>query len=185
MRYYTQKRYEQIDPVIKHIKQIEGVFKWEDLQILGALNSQKEIKLMDEAKEAGLYSGLGVSVKNYYDEIVGMGFASSDNRMRLDQSTQQFILLVSSQFDLNFKSIAIGQKQKNKNIIDFKTCLTVKQKEVLSWIAKDKKYGEIADIMNITENTVLYHTKEIFKRLQVNSQIAAVLKAVRLGIINP
>jgi LuxR family quorum-sensing system transcriptional regulator CciR len=63
--------------------------------------------------------------------------------------------------------------------------MTSKQKEVLCWIAKEKTYGEIASIMNISENTVLYHTKEIFKRLNVNSQMAAVLKSIKFGLITP
>lgn len=183
MSYYTKKRYEQIDPVIKHIKNTEGIFRWDHLMEDGKLESPKEIKLMNEAHEAGLYAGLGLSLKNYYDEIVGMGFASSDSNMVLDIPTQNFILLVAKQFDLNFKSIALAKK-KNKTHIPEIT-LTETQKEVLLWISRDKKYGEIADIMTISENTVKFHTKEIFKRLRVNSQMSAVLKAVRMGLITP
>ena len=181
MQHYHKKRYEQIDPVIKHIKQSEGIFKWDDLNNI----NNKEITLMKEARESGLYSGLGLSLKNYYGEIVGMGFASSEKNVELDTATQQFILLVSKQFDLNFKTIFLNKNKKNKqNNLPLYT-LTLKQKDVLCWIAKEKTYGEISSIMNISENTVLYHTKEIFKRLNVNSQIAAVLKAIKLGLITP
>ena len=183
MHYYRKKRYEQIDPVIKHIKSSEGIFRWEHLKSYGLLQNDKEEKLMEEAYEAGLFSGLGLSLKNYYNEVVGMGFASSDKHMVLDTPTQNFIFLVAKQFDLNFKSIALSKK-KNKCVIDEIT-LTDTQKEVLLWISRDKKYGEIADIMFISENTVKFHTKEIFKRLRVNSQVSAVLKAVRIGLITP
>lgn len=185
MQYYTQKRYVQIDPVIKYIKQLEGIFKWDDLEVLNAINTQKEKQLMYEAKEAGLYSGLGLSLKNYHGEIVGMGFASSDKNITLDLPTQQFILLVSKQFDLNFKEIYLSKKSKTINLNQPSHTLTQKQKDVLCWIAKDKSYSDIAVIMNISENTVLYHTKEIFKRLNVHSQMSAVLKAIKLGLITP
>lgn len=183
MNHYRKKRYEQIDPVIKHIKSAEGIFRWEHLKSYGLLENEKETKLMEEAHEAGLFSGLGLSLKNYYGEVVGMGFASSDNRMVLDTPTQNFIFLVAKQFDLNFKSIALDNKKNSQNNTEIK--LTDMQKEVLLWIARDKKYGEIADILCISENTVKFHTKEIFKRLRVNSQISAVLKAVRIGLITP
>lgn len=185
MEYYNKKRYEQVDPVIKYIKQSEGMFKWDDLEKLNIIKSQKEKILMNEATEAGLYSGLGLSLKNYHGEIVGMGFASSDKNVTLDKPTQQFIMLVAKQFDLNFKEICLNKKHK-KNISEKQSdTLTQKQKDVLCWIAKDKTYSEIALIMNISENTVLYHTKEIFKRLNVNSQMSAVLKALKFGLIAP
>lgn len=182
MRYYQKKRYVQIDPVVKHIKQTEGIFKWDDLNYS---DNQKEKSLMNEAREAGLYSGLGLSLKNYYGEIVGMGFAASNKNVALDMATQQFILLISKQFDLNFKTILLGKNKHHQqnNLPAYE--LTIKQKDVLCWIAKEKTYGEIASIMNISENTVLYHTKEIFKRLNVNSQMAAVLKAIKFGLITP
>lgn len=185
MQYYTQKRYVQIDPVIKHIKQTEGIFKWDDLDALNAISNQKEKKLMDEAKEAGLYSGLGLSFKNYHGEIVGMGFASSNKGVNLDIPTQQFILLVSKQFDLNFKEISLDKKNKTINTTKKAHTLTSKQQDVLCWISKNKSYSDIAIIMNISENTVLYHTKEIFNRLGVHSKMSAVLKAIKLGLINP
>lgn len=185
MQYYNKKRYEQIDPVIKYIKQLEGMFKWDDLDSLNVINNKKEKDLMNEAKEAGLHSGLGLSLKNYHGEIVGMGFASSDKNVFLDTPTQQFIMLVSKQFDLNFKEILLNKKHKKIPLNQKLHTLTQKQKDVLCWIAKDKTYSEIASIMNISENTVLYHTKEIFKRLNVNSQMSAVLKAIKFGVITP
>lgn len=185
MKHYNKKRYEQIDPVIKYIKQVEGIFRWEDLGRLNAINNHKELVLMNEACEAGLNSGLGLSLKSYHGEIVGMGFASSNKNVELDRATQQFILLVSKQFDLNFKTISLSKNKKNQEYNTHSYALTPKQKDVLCWIAKEKTYGEIASIMNISENTVLYHTKEIFKRLNVNSQIAAILKSIKLGLIVP
>jgi DNA-binding CsgD family transcriptional regulator len=185
MQHYTKKRYEQIDPVIKYIKQYEGIFRWDDLELLNAINNEKELVLMNEAKEAGLHSGLGLSLKNYHGEIVGMGFASSFNKVALDVTTQQFILLVSKQFDLNFKTISLDKKHRNKKFAIPTCVLTPRQKDILCWIAKDKTYNEIASILNITENTILYHTKGIFKRLGVQSQMSAVLKAIKLGLITP
>ena len=183
MCYYRQNGYEKIDPVIKHIKNTEGIFQWNHLKDFGLLRDKKERKLMDEAHEIGLYAGLGLSLTNQHDEIVGMGFASSDNHMVLSKPIQDFIMIIAKQFDLNFKSIA--RRQKNIECVENHIVLTPTQKEVLLWVSRDKKYGEIADIMMISENTVKFHMKEIFKRFHVNSQISAVLKAVRLGIIVP
>jgi len=181
MAYYRQKNYEKIDPVIKHIKQKEGIFCWNDLAKYNLLKNPKEKTLMLQADEAGLHNGVGLSFKNYYGEIVGMGLASSCKNLDITSSKLNFISIIAKQFDTVFKNLAL--KQKNNHLPEY--TLTERQKEILFWIAKDKKYGEIADILNISENTVLYHIKEIFKRLQVNSQIAAILTAIKFGLITP
>lgn len=184
MSYYSKKRYVQIDPVIKHIKQTENIFRWDDLNKLDVIKNDKESKLMDEAHEAGLYSGVGLPLKNYHGEIVGMGFASSEKNIPLSPAALNFIAIVSKQFDLNYKSIMLDKKHSKFNHKQEKNILTARQQEILLWISKDKSYGDIADILKISENTVLYHMKEIFKRLKVHSQISAVLKAIKLGLIN-
>lgn len=185
MKHYKQKRYEQIDPVVKYAKSTEGIFKWSDLEKLGAISKESEKKVMDEAIEAGLCSGVAFSSKNYHGEIVGIGLASSYKNIEYDLSTMQFIMVISKQFDLNYKNILLEKKRKDKHLRLPVYSITPKQKDILSWIAKDKTYGEIALIMNISENTVHYHTKEIFKRLDVHTKMAAVLKAIKFKLIEP
>lgn len=180
MDYYTHKSYVKLDPVIKLMKKEEGSFFWSELEEKKQVLSPREKKLMDEAQEAGLHNGVGLSIKSPYGEIVGMGFASSHKINKRPRESLAFLAIVAKQFDLTFKQLAIEKKK-----INFKYELTIRQKDILCWIAKDKKYNEIADILNISENTVLYHTKEIFKRLEVNSVMAAVLKSIKLGLITP
>ncbi len=59
--------------------------------------------------------------------------------------------------------------------------LSEKEKSVVQWIMDGKTNWEIANILNITANTVKYHNKNIFAKLQVTNrqQAIAVLLAER------
>ena len=61
--------------------------------------------------------------------------------------------------------------------------LTVREAEVLLWIAQAKSNGEIGVILNATESTVKKHVQHIFEKLGTDSRHAAALVALeRLNI---
>lgn len=61
--------------------------------------------------------------------------------------------------------------------------LTKREKEVLTLLCKGKSYKVIADSLFISGNTVRFHLKNIYKKLQVNSKYEAVIKASKENII--
>ncbi|MGM0501295.1 MAG: LuxR C-terminal-related transcriptional regulator [Bacillota bacterium] len=62
--------------------------------------------------------------------------------------------------------------------------LTCKQKEVLDYLSHGLTEREIASEMHCSINTVKYHKKIIFKELDVDSTRKAIVKGIKLGIIN-
>lgn len=61
--------------------------------------------------------------------------------------------------------------------------LTDKEKEVLKLIATGKKNDEISSILKVSKRTVEHHITNIFEKLDVDCRVSAVLKGVKLGII--
>lgn len=61
--------------------------------------------------------------------------------------------------------------------------LSANEKQVLSLAADDKIDREIADILNISRETVRYYFKNIYKKLQVHSKHGAIAKAIREGLL--
>ncbi|MDD5278038.1 MULTISPECIES: helix-turn-helix domain-containing protein [Acidithiobacillus] len=55
--------------------------------------------------------------------------------------------------------------------------------EVLRWTGDGKTSGEIANILQISERTVNFHTSKAITKLQVNNKTAAVLQASMLGLL--
>ena len=61
--------------------------------------------------------------------------------------------------------------------------LSDREKEVLTNLSKGNSYKMIADTVCISLDTVRYHIRNIYKKLHVHSQSAAVAKALRKGWI--
>lgn len=61
--------------------------------------------------------------------------------------------------------------------------LSEREKEILTNLSKGNSYKIIADTVCISLDTVRYHIRNIYKKLHVHSQSAAVAKALRKGWI--
>jgi DNA-binding NarL/FixJ family response regulator len=66
----------------------------------------------------------------------------------------------------------------------FKAPLTARELEVLRLIAVGRRNKEIAADLNISEDTVQGHVKNIFSKLDVHDRTEAVAVAVRRGIVH-
>ncbi len=62
--------------------------------------------------------------------------------------------------------------------------LSSREKEVLKWIKEGKSNYDIGDILDISSNTVNFHIKNLFKKLNVVNRTQAVSEALRVGIIS-
>ncbi|EIT2073911.1 TPA: response regulator transcription factor [Enterococcus faecalis] len=62
--------------------------------------------------------------------------------------------------------------------------MTPREKEVLRILSQGVKQSAIASKMNITDRTLRNYVYSINEKLETNSAIASVVKAIELGIIN-
>lgn len=61
--------------------------------------------------------------------------------------------------------------------------LSTREVAVLEWIKQGKSTWDISQVLSITERTVNFHVKNIFKKLGVVSRAQAVAVAIDLGVI--
>ncbi len=61
--------------------------------------------------------------------------------------------------------------------------LSDREKDVLTGLSDGESYSSIADSLFISVDTVRYHIRNIYQKLQVHSQSAAVSQAIRKGLI--
>jgi DNA-binding NarL/FixJ family response regulator len=62
--------------------------------------------------------------------------------------------------------------------------LSQRESEVLKWIAKGYSYDEIADILEVSANTIRTHIRSIYRKLEVSSRSEAVFEASSLGFLD-
>lgn len=175
MTHYTANDYAVFDPVRCQMHAADNVFIWDDLLERAPL-TKKQAGCLREGEDAGLRDGIGIPLRGPHGAIAGIGAASSTGHVDLDKNILSYVNLISHQFYTAFLSLEkTGQSEE--------IYLTEKEREILQWSAKGKTRWEVGEIMGISENTVIYHLKNIFQKLECNNITMAVLKALYSGII--
>jgi len=82
-------------------------------------------------------------------------------------------VLGGAPMSINIAKMVVGSFQKKPSKIE----LSKREKEVLTLLAKGNSYDLIAEKLFISKNTIKFHLKNIYIKLQVNSNIEAVQKA--------
>ncbi|MFN3236739.1 MAG: LuxR C-terminal-related transcriptional regulator [Pseudomonadales bacterium] len=63
--------------------------------------------------------------------------------------------------------------------------LTERETEILQFIAKGSRVKEVSRLLDISENTVSHHVKNIYAKLNVHNRAEATAAAVQLRLYNP
>lgn len=175
LRHYAANNYMRIDPIYRLGWEKSGVFSWDSIEAERPL-SKSERRLMAEADDAGLRSGAAVAIHLGYGRMAGFGFASSTSQtLSRDHCSQLYAM--AGQFQLVHESL--GPKAETPEIR-----LSARQREVLQWAAAGKSRSAIGEIMGISDDTVDDHFRQIFRKLQCNDRVVAVLRAVQMGVIS-
>ncbi len=176
MKYYNENNYLDVDPVVAGVAKSRKPFFWDDLNNDPNI-SDPSLKLMEQAREAGLKDGIAIPLFGKTGEIVGLGLARDEEEdNKRDYEFLAGAYLLSTYFHETFRDMLLKP---------IRTKITNREKEILSWAAEGKTDEEIGMLLSISMNTVRYHWKKIFSKLDANGRIYAVTKAIRLELIVP
>jgi LuxR family quorum-sensing system transcriptional regulator CciR len=133
---------------------------------------------MNEAAETGLKNGVSVPLHGPWGRVAVVSFASPFNDMHPKAQLDRLGAL-ASQFHVAFTSLGGGVRR------DLRTVdLSPREKDCLRWTAQGKSSWDIGMILTISENTVNFHVKNAIRKLDATNRIVAVVKAIRLGLID-
>ena len=62
--------------------------------------------------------------------------------------------------------------------------LSEREIEVLKWAKVGKSNWKVSVILNISERTVKFHMRNIYRKLEVTNKSHAIAKAMKLGIVS-
>ena len=150
----------------------EGISKYLDL-------TEAQENCLQEGVESGLHNGIGVPFHGPFGEVAGVGLASSEKNVDRSQQVVSKLSLLSNQFHTTHLELALWR-------VAWETIhLTPREKEVLYWCAQGKSNWVISEILNVSTHCVKFHVCNCITKLDADSKITAVLKAIRLGLITP
>ncbi len=174
--YYTENGYIIKDPVRKYGPSKRTAFRWDDLARTNRL-TPIETKVLREAEEAGLHNGVAVPLHGPYGEVMGVGLASSVGGVDPEPYMGLFQVL-TYQFHTAFSALALPEIFPNGEVT-----LTPREHEILKWCAQGKSNWAIGEILNISEHGVHFHMRNILRKLNADSRVAAVVKALHQRLI--
>jgi len=175
---YMEKDYLHIDPVVRYVGQYRSPVYWKDLKKNHHLTTAEK-KVLNEGGEAGLLDGIGIPIHGPCGELAGLGVASSTGGVLTDKNQLSLLAAIAQQFHLTYCEL-----QKNSGQLKPFPSLTKREREVLKWCATGKCNWDIAKILSISEHGVEFHLRNIFKKLEVNSRVSAVVSGIRFGLID-
>lgn len=180
MKHYAVHNFSLIDPVTQQVLTKRTPFFWSD--ITGKLDRRSvSVRMMDEAADAGLGDGIGISLRGEGPELFGVGIARASLPASERNKPQDYNLLGG----VYLLSTCLHETYRDLLSKAARAALSRRERDILSWGAEGKTDEEISLILNISVNTVRFHWKNIFKKLAANGRTYAITKALRQQIIIP
>ncbi|MCK1296414.1 LuxR family transcriptional regulator [Bradyrhizobium sp. 30] len=174
---YAERRYNAIDPVVRRTTMQSAPLLWDQLAHKYQLQPG-EMRVLKEAKEAGLKHGVTVPLFGPFGQLSVVSFASSfddvDPEYRLSR-----LNALAWQSHHTFTEIAPSSEGK----CHMKVALSEREKDCLRWVEEGKSSCEIGVILRVSENTVNFHLKNAMRKLETNSRTHCLAKSIRPGLI--
>ena len=174
--YYAARRYQHVDPVVTFAPLTAKPFAWADLLATRQLDPHQR-RVFADAEAFGLRDGVSVPLHGPGGRVGMLSFAASKPAPPRPQGVLHMLAVI---FDLAFQT---GLSKRSRQAAALR--LTSRERECLNWTAHGKSSWDIALILGIGQETVRFHLKNAMRKLQVRSRTVAVVKALRLGLIDP
>lgn len=181
--HYKVCGYMKVDPTLTHCAKRLTPLLWKDI-VLQAQHSQPLAhKLMAEARDHGLKSGVSFPAHGGGGESAILSLVSQGERKAADDSIIQSLAhghLITGYIHESARRIFA-----KKELPIAKARLTQREKECLLWAAEGKTTWETAHILNISERTVTFHMQNASSKLNVSNRQHAIARAVSQALITP
>lgn len=171
---YESKDYASIDPLILQGQQSCTPIVWSDDVFRFAP------EFWQQAQAQGLKYGWSQSTRGSCG-LPGMlslvRSAQPISQVELDAKEKQMQWLTSS------AHILISRVLLTKFEKEYAPCLTPREIEILKWTADGKSADDIADILELSVNTVNFHVRNLILKFNVSNKTSAVVRALMFGVL--
>lgn len=171
---YAQAGYIHVDPTVAHGRRSQEPIIWAD-HVFADTRS-----LWNEATAHGLSVGWAQSSL----DGLGVGGMLTLSRCCQPLTTEELdAKQLKMRWLVQVAHVAFSRLFRCNEAKDSHT-LSNRELEVLKWSADGKSAQDIADILNVSKNTVDFHIKNAVTKLRVPNKTAAVVRAAVLGLLS-
>lgn len=175
---YEERGYLRIDPVVRHALSSPIPTVWDEIE-----RSSPQIRsFFHEAAKWGLATGVSAPIYGKRGEV-GVFSLAGTQAVPPDPGVRESIrgrlnwlavVVHEAAFRVALREVERPSQATGKP-------LTTREKVCLLWAADGRTSKEIADIMGITERTVLFHIENAGRKLGVSGRHNIIARAVALG----
>ncbi len=170
--HFEDNRVVQIDPTIQEVLSGGKALWWDDAAPPKKMSKAEREYLEFAASKVGAGLHLPAYGPNGRQGYVSMGFgAQKPDFGDAEMANIQLCGQVAHQ-----QYCQLLQEPLNPNVR-----LSPREREVLSWVAEGKSNGVIADILQVSETSVITYLERAFRKLDVDNRVTAALRASSLG----
>lgn len=174
---YLKRRYERLDPVIRHARDFPEPFQWGPTVGARRLSIAQQ-ELFDEAATFGIRYGFTVPIHDARGHVAAVTFAVDEPSppfRRCVEKKASVLQLVAILFHVHVRRVAHG------NRVVAGVMLSPRQLECLEWAARGKSATDIGSILGISPRTAAFHIESAKAKLGVRttSQAVALLAATK------
>jgi DNA-binding CsgD family transcriptional regulator len=169
---YVERRYVEIDPVIRKVLRAGGIFDWRDARAR-ADDLHIARRMMGEAREHGLAAGFAVPFTGPRGERGSLSLGG--DRIEIPPAAVGFLALAASFAAEQAISLTVMDEPRAP--------LTPRERDCLLWTAEGKTEWETAGILGIAPATVASHLAAARRKLDAANKAHLVAKAFRAGLI--
>jgi len=179
-KHYTESDYKKIDPIVRHAAEKVIPVIW-NKQLF---SSRPAARLRGEAKEFGLANGASFPVHGRHGEFSALNLATSRDS---SEAKQDIVAAIGkAQLLACYVHEAVQRIVLSKGPVPLdKIKLTEREKECLLWAADGKTSWEIGQIVNISEHTVVFHLRNVIRKMGVTNRQQAIARSLSMGLIQP
>lgn len=171
---YSEANYIAIDPTVLHGRRSAAPLVWSD----SVFESAPE--LWSEARDFGLQVGWAQS------SLDGHGIGGMITLARSGDSLIEAELHAKEarmRWLVNVAHVTLARRLAPR-VAGPRSELTPREVEVLQWTADGKTAPEIAEILNLSAHTIVFHVNRAMRKLDASNKTAAAIKAAMLGLLN-
>lgn len=170
---YVSRNYITRDPVVARLNLSPAPFRWSETHALAKRNARH---VLHEAAEFGLTDGLAMAIHG--EGTVG-AVSIAAKHFELSPSQQAGLQLAAYYLHARVASLH------NKGAARAPRLLAPRERECLNWVAAGKTDWEIAQILNISEQTAHGYVQNALSKLGARTRAQAVALALLSAQIAP
>lgn len=170
---YQEKNYREIDQRVKHSQVSNSPFIWTAQCI------STSPQMCDDSRSHGLCFGWTKSLRHTNGAHGTLTLARPAGKL----DNNDILTLAKADWIAEISLFGMAEFLFWKHIPEIKSKITHREKEVLRWTADGKTAYEIGKILLISENTVIFHLKNVMTKLNTSNKIQTAIKAIALRLI--